>query len=92
MSLLRARLRAELAGLTHVALGQRQVIVQEMQHILQFVVQRNNLRLQLAARKFYLDGWRQVNLLERIHAAFHGLFLSSFSLRYQLAYRSMALE
>lgn len=60
ISLLQNRLRSELAHLTNVALGQRQLIVQEVQNILSFVVQRNNIRLELSARRFYLEGWRQV--------------------------------
>lgn len=60
ISLLQNRLRSELANLTNVALGQRQLIVQEVQNILSFVVQRNNIRLELSARRFYLEGWRQV--------------------------------
>ena len=60
ISLLQNRLRSELANLTNVALGQRQLIVQEVQSILSFVVQRNNIRLELSARRFYLEGWRQV--------------------------------
>ena len=60
MALLQNRLRSELSNLTNVALGQRQLIMQEIQNILSFVVQRNNTRLEMAARKFYLEGWRQV--------------------------------
>ena len=60
ISLLQNRLRSELANLTNIALGQRQLIVQEVQNILSFVVQRNNIRLELSARRFYLEGWRQV--------------------------------
>ncbi|KAK4018432.1 hypothetical protein OUZ56_000486 [Daphnia magna] len=60
ISLLQNRLRSELANLTNVALGQRQLIVQEVQNILSFVVQRNNIRLELSARRSYLEGWRQV--------------------------------
>jgi nuclear pore complex protein Nup205 len=60
IALLQNRLRSELANLTNVALGQRQLIVQEVQNILSFVVQRNNIRLELSARRFYLEGWRQV--------------------------------
>ena len=60
ISLLRKRLRSELANLSHVSLGQRQVIVQEVQNIISFVDERNNMCMELAARKFYLEGWRQV--------------------------------
>ena len=60
MALLQNRLRSELSNLTNVALGQRQLIMQEIQNILTFVVQRNNIRLEMAARRFYLEGWRQV--------------------------------
>lgn len=60
ISLLQNRLRSELTNLTNVALGQRQLLVQEVQNVMSFVVQRNNMRLELAARRFYLEGWRQV--------------------------------
>ena len=60
ISLLESRLRSEISNLTNVALGQRQRIMQEVHNILSFVVQRNNIRLELASRKFYLEGWRQV--------------------------------
>lgn len=60
ISLLQSRLRSELTSLTNVALGQRQLLMQEVQNVMSFVVQRNNLRLELAARRFYLEGWRQV--------------------------------
>lgn len=60
VSLLQSRLKIELANLTNVALSQRQSIMQEVQNLLSFVAQRNNVRLELAARRFYLEGWRQV--------------------------------
>lgn len=60
MSLLQSRLRSELANLINVALGQRQLIMQEVQNVLSFVKQRNNIRLEIASRRFYLEGWRQV--------------------------------
>ena len=60
MSLLQSRLRSELANLINVALGQRQLIMQEVQNVLSFVKQRNNIRLEVASRRFYLEGWRQV--------------------------------
>lgn len=60
VSLLQNRLRSELANLTNVALSQRQSIMQEVQSLLAFVVLRNNIRLELAARRFCLEGWKQV--------------------------------
>ena len=60
ISLLQNRLRGELTNLTNVALGQRQLLMQEVQNVMSFVIQRNNLRLELASRRFYLEGWRQV--------------------------------
>lgn len=60
ISLLQNRLRSELTNLTNVALGQRQLLLQEVQNVMSFVMQRNNIRLELASRRFYLEGWRQV--------------------------------
>lgn len=60
LSLLQNRLRSELANLTNVALSQRQSIMQEVQNLLSFVAQHNNVRFELAARRFFLEGWRQV--------------------------------